>query len=231
MLKLGSKGRDVERLQILLNGVLKPSPRLVVDGDFGNKCHAALVRFQRSMGLVDDGVVGPRTWKALGQQPEPVATVPTVAVKSAARPWMTIAEAEVGVRENAAAGQHTQRILEFHNTTTLRATEDEVPWCSSFVNWVMVESGRTGTNSAAAKSWLRWGTEVEEARVGAITVIRKKSGGTDQATGSSSGFHVGFFVSATDTHVRLLGGNQSDSVKYSNFALSKYDIKSYRWPK
>ena len=48
MLKFGSKGRDVERLQILLNGSLKPSPRLRVDGDFGQRCHAALMRLQRS---------------------------------------------------------------------------------------------------------------------------------------------------------------------------------------
>lgn len=72
--------------------------------------------------------------------------------------------------------------------------------------------------------------ELKEPRLGAITVIKKKTGGADKATGSSSGFHVAFFVSAAESHIRLLGGNQSDSVKYSNFALSKYDIKSHRWP-
>jgi uncharacterized protein (TIGR02594 family) len=230
MLKLGSKGPDVERLQTLLNGLLKPSPRLRVHGDFGKKSHDALLLFQESRNLKADGEVGPRTWKALGQQPAPVATVVTVRANTPARPWMTIAEAEVGVRENAAAGQHNQRILEFHTATSLRATEDEVPWCSSFVNWVMVQSGRAGTKSAAARSWLNWGTELKDPRLGSITVIKKKTGGADKATGSSSGFHVAFFVSATESHIRLLGGNQSDSVKYSNFPLSKYDVKGYRWP-
>jgi uncharacterized protein (TIGR02594 family) len=230
MLKLGSKGADVERMQTLLNSLLQPSPRLTVDGDFGKKSHEALIRFQTSRRLTADGVVGPATWKALGQKPEPVATVVKVRANTPAKSWMTIAEAEVGVRENAAAGQHNKRILEFHKSTSLRATEDEVPWCSSFVNWVMLESGRTGTKSAAAKSWLNWGTNLAKPQVGAVTVIKKKTGGTDKATGSSSGFHVAFFVSATPTHLRLLGGNQSDSVKYSNFQLSKYDIKGYRWP-
>lgn len=231
MLKLGSKGADVARMQTLLNSLLKPSPRLTVDGDFGKRSHDALVLFQAGRRLTADGVVGPKTWEALGQLPQPVARVVTVPANTPAKSWMAIAEAEVGVRENAAAGQHNKRILEFHKSTTLRATEDEVPWCSSFVNWVMVESGRTGTKSAAAKSWLNWGTALDTPRLGAVTVIKKKTGGADKATGSSSGFHVGFYVSATDTHLRLLGGNQSDSVKYSNFQLSKYDVKGYRWPK
>ena len=231
MLKLGSKGADVARMQTLLNSLLKPPPRLDVDGDFGKKSHDALVLFQASRRLTADGVVGTKTWEALGQQSKPVATVVTVPTTTPAKSWMAIAEAEVGVRENAAAGQHNKRILEFHKSTTLRATEDEVPWCSSFVNWVMMESGRTGTRSAAAKSWLNWATGLETPRLGAVTLIKKKTGGADKATGSSSGFHVGFYVSATDTHLRLLGGNQSDSVKYSNFQLSKYDVKGYRWPK
>jgi uncharacterized protein (TIGR02594 family) len=230
MLKLGSKGADVERMQTLLNALLQPPPRLQVDGDFGQRSHDALVRFQASRRLNADGVVGPETWKALGQRSQPVARVVNVRAVTPAQSWMTIAEAEIGVRENAAVGQHNKRILEFHKATSLRATEDEVPWCSSFVNWVMVESGRTGTKSAAAKSWLNWGTEVSP-RSGAVTVIKKKVGGADKATGSSSGFHVAFFVSATETHLRLLGGNQSDSVKYSNFQLSKYDVKGCRWPK
>jgi uncharacterized protein (TIGR02594 family) len=231
MLKLGSKGADVSRMQTLLNSALQPSPRLLVDGHFGKKSHDALVQFQSSRGLTADGVVGPKTWQALGQLPQPVARVATVSTVTPAQSWMAIAEAEVGVRENAAAGQHNKRILEFHKSTTLRATEDEVPWCSSFVNWVIEESGRAGTRSAAAKSWLNWGTDLATPRAGAVTVIKKKVAGADKATGSSSGFHVGFFVSATATQLRLLGGNQSDSVKYSNFLLNKYDVKGHRWPK
>jgi uncharacterized protein (TIGR02594 family) len=230
MLKLGSKGADVERMQTLLNAMLKPSPRLRVDGDFGKKSHEALTRFQEARGLEVDGKVGPATWKALGQLPEPVPCVPVVPVMTPARPWMTIAEAEVGVRRNAAPGQHNERIIEFHKTTTLRATQDEVAWCSSFVNWVMVQSGRTGTKNALAKSWMGWGTELKEPQLGAITVIKKKNAVADKATGSTTGFHVAFFVSTTKTHVRLLGGNQSDSVKYSNFPLKEWDVKGYRWP-
>jgi len=67
-------------------------------------------------------------------------------------------------------------------------------------------------------------------RRGAVTVIHQKEKGNDFATGSATGYHVAFYVSSSVTHVRLLGGNQSNSVKYSNFSLSGYDVKAYRWP-
>jgi len=143
---------------------------------------------------------------------------------------MDIAVAELGVHEDSVAGQHNARILEYHQTTSLKATDDETPWCSSFVNWVLRQAGRNGTNSAAAKSWLNWGSETAPPAPGTIVVIKKKTPGTTQATGSSSGFHVGFFVSVSPTHIRLLGGNQSNQVRYSNFPLATYEIKGYRKP-
>lgn len=61
----GSRGPDVKTLQEKLNSQLKPSPNLVPDGDFGGKTNTAVLRFQRTNWLVDDGVVGRATWNAL----------------------------------------------------------------------------------------------------------------------------------------------------------------------
>lgn len=61
----GSKGNDVIRLQRMLNAVVRPSPRLREDGDFGARTEAVVKQFQRSMNLDPDGVVGPMTWNAL----------------------------------------------------------------------------------------------------------------------------------------------------------------------
>ena len=94
----------------------------------------------------------------------------------------------------------------------------------------MKQAGHPGTNSAGAKSWLDWGSAIQNPREGSVTVIQKKHGTSDKATGSTSGFHVAFYVSGTATSVRLLGGNQADSVKYSNFLLSAWNVKAYRWP-
>lgn len=234
ILKKGDKGPHVKRLQYLLNIVLNPSPGLVEDGDFGAKTHDAVIRFQQLNSLKRDGVVGPQTWTALGQRfaatPTPPSTPSTSGDSAGGSSWMAIAEAELGVHEVSLPGKHTQRIIEYHSATSLKATTDETPWCSSFVNWVIQKAGYPGTNNALAKSWLNWGAELSSPRYGAITVIKKKGASSDQATGSSTGFHVAFYVSSTATYLRLLGGNQGDQVKYSNFSLSGYDVKGYRWP-
>jgi uncharacterized protein (TIGR02594 family) len=225
-LRLGSRGTDVRRLQLLLNSLLGPSPRLRPDGHFGQRTHAAVLAFQAAKRLAADGAVDPRTWAALGQRPAPAP--PAAPMVDA--PWMEVAAAELGVQENSLPGHHTQRILEYHAATTLRATTDEVPWCSSFVNWVMRQAGHAGTGSALARSWLAWGRAIEPPRPGAITVIKRKGATSDAATGSSTGFHVGFFVGQTPATLRLLGGNQGNRVRYSNFLLAAYEVRGHRWP-
>lgn len=66
-LKKGSKGDEVEVLQHLLNveGV-----KVTIDGDFGPRTETAVKVFQMAKGLVNDGIVGPATWKALGVKVE-----------------------------------------------------------------------------------------------------------------------------------------------------------------
>ncbi|MAT68652.1 MAG: hypothetical protein CMJ58_03935 [Planctomycetaceae bacterium] len=72
----GAAGDLVEALQRTLNARSKPSPGLSVDGDFGPATQAAVMAFQRSHDLPDDGVVDAATWQALGalvtdEQPMP----------------------------------------------------------------------------------------------------------------------------------------------------------------
>ncbi|HEX8831518.1 MAG TPA: TIGR02594 family protein, partial [Longimicrobium sp.] len=151
------------------------------------------------------------------------------------REWMPFAERELNVTEIRRPGRHNPRILEYHRTTTLSrvdAGNDETPWCSSFVNWVMTQAGYRGTNNALAVSWLRWGRALEEPRRGAIMVVRRKSRGGDRTTGSSTGNHVGFFVRSTATHFTLLGGNQGGGwrVTESDYRRESYHILGCRWP-
>jgi len=225
-LKAGSSGPDVTRLQQLLNQRLSPSPSLEVSGTFEEKTLKAVKRFQQEHGLGADGVVGSKTWAALETARSPFVAPPPGACPS----WMEIAMREQGQAELAGASQSNPRILEYHQATSLRATDDETPWCSSFVNWVMVQSGQLGTRNALASSWLSWGQKLAEPRHGAIAIIRSKSVAGNAATGSSTGYHVGFLVEQTDKALRILGGNQSDSVKVSSFSLEKYTLEGFRWP-
>jgi len=66
-LEKGAAGKHVETLQRTLNARLRPSPRLSIDGDFGDATQAALVRFQRAKKLPVTGRVTKATWTALGK--------------------------------------------------------------------------------------------------------------------------------------------------------------------
>lgn len=63
-LKQGSKGDEVKELQRLLNA--KKNYGIAVDGIFGIATKTAVENFQFAEGLTVDGIVGPKTWAALG---------------------------------------------------------------------------------------------------------------------------------------------------------------------
>lgn len=130
---------------------------------------------------------------------------------------LNIALAELGQSEEKAPGEHNPRIVEYHAAVSLRATDDETPWCSSFANWVLDQAGISGTDSAAARSFLKWGVECKPTP-GCIVVLRR---------GKSAWMgHVGFLVSDDHSTVTLVGGNQSDSVSVKKF--NRADVLGYR---
>lgn len=225
--KLNDFGIDVIKYQLLLNFHMRPCPLLMINGHFDGRMRNVVAAFQKTKGLTPDGAIGPHTGAALGLKP--VAVSATAPFRSAT-PWLNIAIAERGIREAIGPSKHNARIVAYHQTTTLKATDDETPWCSSFVNWVMIQSGRKGTNNALAKSWLEWGVSVKEPKQGDIVVIKQKTRGLNQATGSRSGYHVGFYLSSSPTQIKILGGNQGNMVNDTDFSLKSYDIIGYRRP-
>lgn len=88
MLKKGSKGNEVKKLQTRLNQLGFNCG--AVDGIFGAKTHAAVISFQRSRGLLMDGIVGPKTSALLW--------TPAFTGK-----WMHIVEHHSGAEEKDAA--------------------------------------------------------------------------------------------------------------------------------
>jgi peptidoglycan hydrolase-like protein with peptidoglycan-binding domain len=58
VLQQGSRGAEVRTLQTFLGG-------LVVDGEFGPATKAAVIAYQRAVGLLADGIVGAHTWAAI----------------------------------------------------------------------------------------------------------------------------------------------------------------------
>jgi uncharacterized protein (TIGR02594 family) len=136
--------------------------------------------------------------------------------------WLEVAEKEVGQHE--VKGGENPRIIEYHDTCTLHAKEDEIPWCSAFVNWCMKQAGIVGTGSAAAKSWLGWGVPLEIPSLGCVCVVR------DVRQPEGAGYHVALWQGESEGRLILLGGNQSDSVKVSSFGLATFQVQGYRIP-
>jgi len=67
-LRVGSSGASVRSIQECLNSIGRTNPSiapLATDGVFGPRTQASVIAFQRLVGLVPDGVVGPLTWGRL----------------------------------------------------------------------------------------------------------------------------------------------------------------------
>lgn len=135
-------------------------------------------------------------------------------------PWIVTALAELGVSE-IPGKENEKRILEYHSFTKLRATEDEVPWCSSYACFSMERSGFAGTRSAAASSWETYGNKITYPVFGCIAVLLRGSDATKRHVGFFMGFH------GKDS-ILLLAGNQGDKVSIEPFLKSH--VVGYRLP-
>lgn len=70
-LRIGAKGAAVVLLQ---NALIKLGSTIKADGDFGPLTAAEVISFQQSKGLDPDGIVGDKTWAALGVSEMPVGS-------------------------------------------------------------------------------------------------------------------------------------------------------------
>lgn len=77
-LRRGSKGEYVTLLQTMLVNRGYDIGSSGVDGDFGKATEKAVKSFQKASGLVDDGIVGEKTWAALDGDSEPVLYTVTI---------------------------------------------------------------------------------------------------------------------------------------------------------
>ena len=133
-------------------------------------------------------------------------------------PWLKIAWGELGTEEYAGSPSNPA-VEKYHDAVSDDHTTDDVPWCSSFVNWCVVKAGHEGTNSRAARSWLRWGVALEVPLYGCICVLWR---------GNPTGWkgHVGIYLGEDADSVFLLSGNQNNEVNISKYSKAK--VLGYR---
>ncbi|HWK32525.1 MAG TPA: TIGR02594 family protein, partial [Hyphomicrobium sp.] len=135
-------------------------------------------------------------------------------------PWLAAAWAELGQREVRGSADNARIRAFFRDVGHPATLHDEVAWCAAFAGACLERAGFASTRSLMARSYLRWGEEIEAGRFGAVAVLSR---GADPAAG-----HVGFLLGETASHVMLLGGNQGDAVSVA--AYPKTRLIGLRWP-
>jgi uncharacterized protein (TIGR02594 family) len=128
---------------------------------------------------------------------------------------LKIAFKELG-NEEILGNQHNPEILKYASETGIKSiTSDEIPWCSTFINWVAKKAGLQYSGKANARSWLNIGTRVSTPEPGDIVVFWRESHESWKG-------HVGIFlgVSTDKKRVYCLGGNQGNRVSVSAYRLN-----------
>ena len=128
----------------------------------------------------------------------------------------------IGIKEmqGHAANPHILAMLQLENPFIV---DDEIPWCSAFVNYIVWLMGISRSKSLAARSWLKVGTQIaiNDARADADIVVLSRGVGTQPGPDViAAPGHVGFY-SGNDGMgtVLILGGNQGDSVSIKPFPV------------
>lgn len=132
---------------------------------------------------------------------------------------LKIAFLELGVKQQKEGGKEP-RILEYFQKTGFKEiTNDKVPWCAAFLNWVLFKAGQQGTESNLARSFLPIGEPIDKPQLGDIVVLWRDH--PDSWKG-----HAGLFLIEDPDEIYILGGNQDQQVSIK--AYPKSQLLGYR---
>ena len=131
---------------------------------------------------------------------------------------LQLAEKEIGIKE-IKGKRENPRIRTYHKHSTIendKEMSENVPWCSSFICFLVERAGLQSTDNKMARSWERMDFKktTKHPLPGDIVTFWRKS--------KRSGFgHVGMYLKRTKNYVYILGGNQSDAVNIKRFSRAK----------
>ncbi len=100
---------------------------------------------------------------------------------------------------------------------------DEVPWCSGFVNHICWLARLPRSKDLRARSWLIVGKGItlDEAEPGDVIILKRGSGEQPGPEVLKAPGHVGFYAGRFGSFIEVLGGNQSDTVKVSRYSSDR----------
>ena len=166
-----------------------------------------------------DGVWGDETRDAIAAYMGLKPKAPTVASDAADAPWLDLAAGEIGTKEAAGAADNPAVLRYFEEAQASWAKEDSIPWCAAFVGAMLSRTGYKPSGSLMARSYLDWGKVLDKPRRGCVVIFKR---------GNPPSGHVAFADEWTGSNIRVIGGNQSDSVTRQTFARA--GVLGYRWP-
>lgn len=220
VMKLGSSGADVAALQLALKNI---GYALTGTGYFGTATDTAVTAFQKRVGLVPDGDVGPTTAKAIDAAQGVALTAPIA--EEVGRPlWLEAGLKFVGTKEIIGAKDNPVIIdwaKDEGGDIAKSYTHDSIPWCALFQNMMLTKAGLKGTETLWALDFAgKWpSVKLIGPAVGAFAPMLRNGGG-----------HI-ICVVGRDQHGNImgLGGNQSDKVSIIPFPMSRLN-KGFWWP-
>lgn len=174
----------------------------LIDGDFGENSLKAVQKL-----LDKAGYIAPK----IEQSKTPVQSSPP--------DWVVEASKHIGLKE-IAGPKHNPTIIGWIKNLSGWFTDDETPWCGTFIAQCLKEAKR-----GYPKHWYRalayadYGTKLAKPAYGSIGVMGRTGGG-----------HVTFIVGETNDGKYLvgLGGNQSNAVNLMKFPKSRFT--AFVWP-
>ena len=101
-------------------------------------------------------------------------------------------------------------------------SNDEVPWCSAFANYICWLARLPRSKDLRARSWLAIGKGIslDQAEAGDIVVFKRGSGDQPGPEVLDAPGHVGFYAGRISGFIEVLGGNQGNQVKISRYPES-----------
>lgn len=121
---------------------------------------------------------------------------------------MAIAQTTLGMNEN----DQNAALQEYLTTGGAGMDPAKTAWCAAWLNATLGKAGMKGTGSNMARSFMDWGQGVDTPQRGDVAVFSR--GDPNGPYG-----HVGLFDGYNpDGTIRVIGGNQGDSVSIAAYS-------------